>query len=421
MADNSFLDNDLTESDDERGRRVNKFFLIPEVNKRWVDYNIKENRNARLNKGKLIEPNKKRREPNLSESSSSSSSPSRSKSPEKGAKGKKPTDDGGAKEPPRPRSQSNDRLLSKSRSRSRSRSRSNKPRSKTPTKGDQSKSPHRRSRSKTRSRSRTPNKGSPMRSKSTLSKSRRSSRSSPKPPSVGTKSPYDRLQERVVRVRSKTPSSSRSPSRSKTRRSASSTDSESDGDSRLKKKWLKSSQRHSSKKSSETQGSRAKRPRSPPADDSADDSDQALREKRPRKHSKRDNKTENKSLDQIWMGGGGSQKKATSFTIPKTAQLTVHGQTETKSIIKETNRILYDKKISLPPIELCKLKFELDHARTRFCSFFQFGRCPVTNVLSHDSKGSGKHVYAHACVTCYRVASIMIPHNLHQCPFTKVV
>ena len=220
-------------------------------------------------------------------------------------------------------------------------------------------------------------------------------------------------------MRESSRSPSRSPSRSRARRPSPSSDSDSNSDRRPR---LKSSQRQPLRRNSETQRIRSKRSRSEATKDVSDSERSGQKKSR----TSTDNKVVN-NLNQNWMETGTQKGKTKPFTIPKTTQLAINfneNRTDTKALVKETNRVLFDRNISLPRFELAKLKFDLDPTKLRFCSFYQFSRCPVANVLTHEGKigkGSGKINYAHACATCFRVASILIPHNFIQCPFSKLV
>ena len=108
-------------------------------------------------------------------------------------------------------------------------------------------------------------------------------------------------------------------------------------------------------------------------------------------------------------------KRSKSYTIPKTSKIQVRFPTSANSTVKETGKILFDPNLTLPAFEPSKLRSSLSDMK--FCSFYQFDNCPQNNVLYHMSKGTK---YAHACASCYRISSILIPHSLKLCPFTKV-
>ena len=341
-------DLDLTESDDERGRRINAFLKDPEVNVKWTDYNLSENRRARASsKGKVIEPN--------SHSRASTKSPS----PNSRASTKSPSTHSRAS----------------------------------------TKSPTTRT---NRSRSCSSSDSSPGITMRPLSPG--AFQGSPQETNQNPKASgpvRDRLQMRMIKEASRSPS--RSPARSKSsnkRARVLSSDSESESDSRPR---LKTSQQPPKESSSRTACSEPTEPKKMKSEAEAGGNKAGTKAG--------SSKGSAKSLDNNWLG-----QKSHSFTIPKQNQLIVRSQTNRTAIVKETSRILFDRSLKLPTFDPTKLKSNLKNIK--FCSFYQLNRCPVTNVLSHENKGG---IYAHACATCYRISSILIPHTFHQCPFTKVV
>ena len=383
----------------KRARRYADFLKKPEIHQQWTNFNIDENRK--------LAKNKRDRKASETKGSSSGSDTRRSKASKRQRKDSRSSSTS---------SSTNSGSSSDSKADSKSAYEPpTKPVDKLETKPGKA--------GKETKRTQSP---SPARAVSPASKIIRI----PVPVDQERPSPHSRLQQRMVKEASKSKSRSRSRSKPVSSRSGSSgsrpkgqrevspSDSDSNTDSRPR---LKPKSRRDGRKRK-------------PVDDSYNGtmglstkskgkSDPKNPKHKNRKNDKNDNGNNNKDNngrhdrrpsqrhDEHAQGGFHND----GFTIPRSFRLPVYQMKTRSETVKEVSRIISARHLRLPIFDATKLRRTHD---IRLCSHYQFGRCETYNVLTHVEPGG---TFAHACATCFRISSILIPHNLLSCPFSDVV